>query len=573
MTRMVLREISLLCRKETAAYSLEFHPEVTVIRGPNDTGKSSLIKSILWCFGAEPTKMNEKWAALDIVAAVRFSVDDQEYTIVRDKKFFGLFDKADKLLLASSGVSQLSARLARLFKFGLLLTSRENKAAVPPPTFYFLPYYIDQDASWTKTWSTFAHLGQFSNWTKDVVEYHVGLRANNYYEKKTRLNELEGLLDEPRGHLNYLRAIIQRVRERFAEVPLDYDLERFKKEIDELLSLSKSLSQEEEKYRIKLSALADRRSFLEQKISLAKRIQAELDKDYQYTKEQHLQVQCTMCGATYENGIAEKFKLAADSHSCAEAVESAQRELLEIADEAASIHTNFDEVRTSHARLWELLESKQDSMSLAQVLMGQARGQTIQTLQGEAAVIEKQVAELCGSIDQVKLEISKFESKERRKKMLQEFEGLFRLFCEPLAVSPPAKIASFHLSLKETGSDLPRLILAYHFAILNMIWNYGDTVHSFVVIDSVNQNEQDPKNLRAMLEFLRDRFPKEQQLVLGLVDAQGVQFRGKEVELKTVRKLLSQAAYPDVNARIAPLLATVQAELFKRHSRDAGKPS
>lgn len=567
MTRMVLREISLLCPKEQAAYSLEFHPQVTVIRGPNDTGKSSLIKSIPWCFGAESSKMNEKWTALDIIAAVRFSIDEQDYTIVRDKKFFGLFDQANKLLLATtrvSGESGLGTRLARLLRFGLLLTSRENKPAVPSPAFYFLPYYIDQDASWAQPWATFSNLSQYSNWKKDLVEYHVGLRANAYYEKKTKLHELEGNLSEPRNHLGYLKSVIQRVRERFAQIPVDFDLERFKQEIEELLSLSKSLSKEEEQYRSRLSGLADRRSFLEQKVALAKRIQDELDKDYQFTIKQEGQVQCTMCGAVYENNIAEKFQLAFDSQTCDEAAHSAQRELLEIAEASESERKHFDEVRIRHARLWELLETKQDSMSLAQVLMGQARGQTIQTLQSEVDAIEQQVSGLVVSIDQVRFEISKFESKDRRKTMLEEFATLFRLFCAPLAVSPPAKIGSFHLALKETGSDLPRLILAYQLAILNMIWKYSDTVHSFVLIDSLNQSEQDPKNLKAMLMFLKERFPPEQQLVLGLVDAQGVQFQGKEVVLDAERRLLSKAAYDGVNARIRPLLDSIYTELTER---------
>lgn len=511
--------------------------------------------------------MNEKWTALDIIAAVRFSIDEQDYTIVRDKKFFGLFDQANKLLLATtrvSGESGLGTRLARLLRFGLLLTSRENKPAVPSPAFYFLPYYIDQDASWAQPWATFSNLSQYSNWKKDLVEYHVGLRANAYYEKKTKLHELEGNLSEPRNHLGYLKSVIQRVRERFAQIPVDFDLERFKQEIEELLSLSKSLSKEEEQYRSRLSGLADRRSFLEQKVALAKRIQDELDKDYQFTIKQEGQVQCTMCGAVYENNIAEKFQLAFDSQTCDEAAHSAQRELLEIAEASESERKHFDEVRIRHARLWELLETKQDSMSLAQVLMGQARGQTIQTLQSEVDAIEQQVSGLVVSIDQVRFEISKFESKDRRKTMLEEFATLFRLFCAPLAVSPPAKIGSFHLALKETGSDLPRLILAYQLAILNMIWKYSDTVHSFVLIDSLNQSEQDPKNLKAMLMFLKERFPPEQQLVLGLVDAQGVQFQGKEVVLDAERRLLSKAAYDGVNARIRPLLDSIYTELTER---------
>lgn len=157
--------------------------------------------------------------------------------------------------------------------------------------------------------------------------------------------------------------------------------------------------------------------------------------------------------------------------------------------------------------------------------------------------------------------------------MLSKFETLFRSFCNPLAVSTPTKISSFHLQLKETGTDLPRLILVHQFAILKMIWNYGDTVRSFVIIDSLKQNEQDPQNLRAMIDFIDKNFPQDQQLVLGLVDTQGVRFHGKELKLENQRKLLSEKAYDAVNSRIRPLLDKAYASLTRRQVETDSEPT
>jgi hypothetical protein len=51
------------------------------------------------------------------------------------------------------------------------------------------------------------------------------------------------------------------------------------------------------------------------------------------------------------------------------------------------------------------------------------------------------------------------------------------------------------------------------------------------VIDSPNQQDQDLANLKKMLHFIRDKRPKNSQIVLGLVDDCGVDFDGDVIEL------------------------------------------
>jgi predicted ATPase len=43
MKRLLLNSLSLMSHQEKAAVEVRFHPKVTVIKGGNDTGKSSLI--------------------------------------------------------------------------------------------------------------------------------------------------------------------------------------------------------------------------------------------------------------------------------------------------------------------------------------------------------------------------------------------------------------------------------------------------------------------------------------------------------------------------------------------------
>lgn len=69
-------------------------------------------------------------------------------------------------------------------------------------------------------------------------------------------------------------------------------------------------------------------------------------------------------------------------------------------------------------------------------------------------------------------------------------------------------------SIEESGSDLPRAILAYFFTALKAIENNRNATHFPVVIDAPNQQEQDKKNLRKMLNFILESRPVDRQLIV-----------------------------------------------------------
>lgn len=75
MKRMIIKEIKLVSFLEEKAKKVIFHPNITVIKGDNHTGKSSLIKSIYWTFGADPKDLHPKWKNANVISLVKFSLD------------------------------------------------------------------------------------------------------------------------------------------------------------------------------------------------------------------------------------------------------------------------------------------------------------------------------------------------------------------------------------------------------------------------------------------------------------------------------------------------------------------
>src|SRR4051812_13960978 len=90
-------ELSLLSQREGTARRVRFSPDLTVIVGPNDSGKSALVKSLYYALGAEP-KQEASWRRARVVSACRFDLDQVEFTIVRDQSVFGVFDSSGEMI-------------------------------------------------------------------------------------------------------------------------------------------------------------------------------------------------------------------------------------------------------------------------------------------------------------------------------------------------------------------------------------------------------------------------------------------------------------------------------------------
>lgn len=186
MKNLRFEKLELLSTTERKGRTVEFHPRLTVIIGENDVGKSSVIKSLYWAFGA-PVRMHPEWLKAKVKARVSFAIDGERFSIVRDGSSFGIFDEKGDLLIATRSVtSELGPFLAKMLDFGLVLPNRSGVTETPPPAYMFMPFYIDQDSGWKQSLESFDIRGQYKNPRKAVIEFHSGIRPNRYYELQAK---------------------------------------------------------------------------------------------------------------------------------------------------------------------------------------------------------------------------------------------------------------------------------------------------------------------------------------------------------------------------------------------------
>ncbi len=557
MRSFVLREMSILSHREKRARRIVFHPKSTVIKGANDTGKSSIIKSIYYSFGAEPQEMHSRWLSARTISIVTFEVDSKPYRIFRSGGSFSLFGPREEHIETTDKVTDgIGLEVSRILDFHLMLANRQGKTITPPPNYLFTPFYVDQDQGWSKTWNSFRGMGQIRNWRRELVHYYTGLRPNQYYQLRAEARSLE-TDREPLAHrIDVLLNVRSRLESKLSTAAFDIDVRAYKKEIDRLLTRCEILKKEEEIYRAKLVELDTERIRLEAQKEIVSGALGEINDDYAFAthKLEGDSVSCPTCGAAYENSFAERFQIARDEDRCLDLLGTLRDDLVRVKEEIKKHRTSLDKTRETLSEINVLLESRQGAVTLKTLLENEGRRELANQLDGDLASLRDQLTAVNTQLAGVEREANRFKDKRRAASTNSAFREYMRRHLAVLRVDNVSDKSFKRVDsvIKETGSDLPRAVLAHTFSLLRLIRDDGSATFCPILVDSPNQQDQDRENHIRMLEFVKREMPSGSQLVLGLVDDCGIDFGGKLIVLGEKNFALSERQYSEVALFMKP---------------------
>jgi hypothetical protein len=511
----------------------------------------------MFAFGAKP-KLLKAWEDEASKVLVYFSIDGSDYAILRDGSTYAVFSNAHNLIHQSHSItSELGPFLASLLDFGLKLTSREGDLITPPPAFLFLPYYFDQDTSWSENWAGFNNLQQLSNWKRDLIEYHIGLRPNEYYLVKAKHLQVQQQINKANADLAVLKGVKDQVMEEYREVSFDIDLESFQKEITELLILCGTIQQKADKLKDALVDLYSRKMQVESELAITRSTLGEIDKDYDFlAKKRDDHLNCPTCNAAYAASFAEIFGLAKDSDKCEHILSALQEQQMRLAKEIDGVNREFTERTLEAERIRHLLEVKQQDVKLEDLIDSESKKKLKAVLERKYTEANAAVTNLAETILELRKKLDAFTNKEHRKEIRDEFVGNMRRNLTELSVFSVTEKAydDYTKVVKAQGSEQPRVVLAYGFSILEIMRNRASSAYCPIIIDSPVQQEQDDRNHKQIVEFIRKRQPRGSQLIFGIVDAKDIEFPGAVVRLEHKHQLLSLEEFDSAYNEMEPFI-------------------
>lgn len=549
MKSFIFKEILILSRMEKKARRVSFHPKRTIILGKNDTGKSSLIKSIYAAFGANAGKENTKWKSIHPIILLKFSISGLDYAVLKDGGIYSVFDKNDQLIKTYNSITDgLGLYLASIFNFKVKLPDQKGKIITPPPAYCFLPYYLDQDVSWQKPWESFKNLGQVRGYKKPMIEYHTGLRPDDFYETKSQMESYQQRIDDLDRERKLSRKLLERIKNKLSEDTFDIDIETFQEEVKELLVECGLLKQHQEQYKRRLLDLYNNKVNLESQIIIASKAVNELGKDYSYALVSEDDVECPTCGAHYENSFAERFDIAVDERRTAELLDELQSELFVVKAKIDHMEGQFNDASMEIERIEVILDEKKGEIKLKDIIEKEGKRELNDVFQRDIEEIEKEIQENIQEKLRLTNRLAQLEDKVRKETIRSFYRARMQKNLYDLDVTNLSEKDYSDLSknINNTGSAGARMLVAYYFAIFQVMAKFKTGIGCPIVIDSPNQQAQDEGHIEKIYTFIRDNQPDESQMILGLEELYNVNFDGKIVNLTEKYNLLNKEEFDDV---------------------------
>lgn len=525
----------------------------------NSVGKSTLVKLLFWGVGCEPS-FDSTWKAMDCQTLVEFELGKNIYSIKRHKNFVslkvnnGTYQKFEKI------TGDFSKAMADIFGFKARLKSYSDELEVPPPAYYFLPFYIDQKRSWGTAWDNFENLTQYSSWKPTIIKYHVGLLTPEYFElekdkfdKKDEQKDFEVQIGKIETALEIVEDYIPKSTIASLNTP---ELAIMSDEIKQDL---KFLQTQQEQLLSELSYCQSEVVYIEQQKIITENIIKELDKDYQFTVEniENDEIECPLCGVIHENTIINRASILTDKAQ-------AENQLLTLNESFAKIQKRLEkannDLKIAEGSINEI-NAKYTANEATNKIMNTS--DIIESIAGNnikhKANRDKETKVI--SVDKLKTEIKNIKKEQKKLLTKEEIENINKDFllilkryiealeAEAVNLSEINTPLDYNKIVKEGGAaEGSRAILAYYLTIFKMVELYGNEVKSSLVIDTPNQQEQSHTNYDNIVKLITKEIDKNSQVILCAMENEHLKdfSKGAKIFRLDENKLLSSDSYQKI---------------------------
>jgi len=553
---LTFSSLSLISEKEERALSINFGSESTVLEAPNGSGKSAIMKSLYEALGASPHKVVPEWQNANVTSLLKFEIDGKHYSALRAYGTYGIFDDADNLLIRTQSITrELSPFLARLLNFHLVMKDRREESLVPPPSYIFAPYYIDQDSSWSNVWESFSDL-YLPRSGLTLAEYHSGTKGNAYYEAQARIDELKRQEAPLLATMKALSDALREIRDIAPDVNIQFDPMEFAAERERLLAEAKNLFQQQATHRGILALLHEERYVWQEQVELISATLSEMGEDLDVASKLPVDVECPTCGHHHDNSISARFGIVEHKDTLLSSMSVATEKIRELTHRIDAASSALSVLLETSERLAATLGISRDDLRYEEIVAAEGRREAAKILGSKLSVNDLAMADIERQISHQN-DMKRAATDRKRSVAIREFfNQKMAAFSARLDVQiDDRRSTPLHMAGRSRGSEGARELVAYYYAFLHTARAYGSSVYCPIVVDAPNQQGQDAKHLPQVLEFLAKNRPRSAQLIIAVEDAGPIRARPDVTVIKvgiSSRQVLDAAQYVTVRALVAP---------------------
>lgn len=557
----------LLSERDGQANRTVFGPSKNLIVGNNETGKSRVLKHIVWALGCEPSaRVAGSWDA-NTIASLELSVEGRRFTFLRmGSKARAAFDANGKLLIATESASTWSQFFAEVFDYPLTLPRhKEGLVGLAGPDYAVLPYYIDQEGGWATKWAAFTTLTQFADWTTPVFESFVGLHPPGYFVARMRRSTLDTQLKDVQAQQKTRLQSFNQVASLLPEAESLLDEQLFADELRDITEQMERLVQTESNVRRTLADLAQKMQERSAELHMALSAERDLVGDLAYLADipDDEMLTCPTCGQIHKTSFAARLTLAGDAQDAHQLVVKIRDDLEKLRSKELEFRSQHMLVSTQLEALGASLSRKKEGTTLNDLIAARSRTTlsfAFEKSRRAIAALEDEIQEERKALNE---EIRTLTDSGRERRVRDAYKTAMVRYAAHLQVAP-AELTKTKLGARPrqaAGSSAPRVYLAMHMALIDVARQYGHGPHFPFIVDTPRQQGLDDANTSRLLDTVFSQTESHQIIVANESlpkdweppsDCQVIQFKSER------RQLLDYDEFREGATLLGPLVKAMK---------------
>lgn len=513
---LIVTSLSMVDLTNQEAKRITFKPTKNFITSThNHLGKSVIMKSIYYTLGADvyyPATIKK----LRLLTYIDFNLDNKSYRIARLGRQFCAF--CDGVFISKySSVGEFEVFLSNLFAMEITLVGKkiEDSIITCPPTFYYLPYYIDQENGWAITSYSFRDAAMVdARQRKDSFYFHLGSLDKTYVaisrQEMINVAKVKSLTSENEK----LRTVVDTLRMGIDAVHMSFDTESLERAITERKQEIDNLLLQLQEDRNKLIMLEDEAVRTSHDKNILARYIRRKDKLH-ISMEDHT-VECPRCGNLFDQSMSEQI----EKNYLMTTLFDDYARIIEL---EISLNRKINKLKGRFEKNQQLLKDYERTLSADEgvyeaYLKSKATAQLLSEYSERIGCNAIEISRLEDSNKEIRKQIRTFS--ERKANANNEYQIHFRSFLTHFDI-PEDQIedgSDLGASITASGAYGPRAKISQILAFVQAKQLESPDIISFpVVIDSPNTLEQDTEHFENVMRTLLTWSDTDNQIIIASI--------------------------------------------------------